>query len=63
VFTLYNLGFLHDEQGRPAEAQDCYDWALAIDPKHMQTLCNMGVLHDEKAEGAVGQGASVLVVS
>jgi hypothetical protein len=31
---MCNLGFLHDKQEWPAEAQACYDRALAVYPEH-----------------------------
>ena len=55
VNTLCNLGMLHDVQGWPAEAQACYDRALAVDPEDVFTLYNLGFLHDEQGRPAEAQ--------
>ena len=37
---------LHNEQGRPAEAQACFERALAVDPEHVDTLAGLSDLHN-----------------
>ena len=50
--TLHNLGILHDEQGRPAEAQARYDQALAINSSFdaLQRVGDLHVKHGRPAE-------------
>ena len=52
--TLHNLGILHDEQGRPAEAQARYDQALAIN-SCFDALQRVGDLHVEHGRPAEAQ--------
>ena len=46
VETLYNLGRMHKQQGRPEEARVLWERGLEVDPRHVATLNNLGRLHD-----------------
>ena len=39
-----NLGLSHWDQGRPADAADCYRTALALNPRAMDIRMNLGVV-------------------